>query len=290
MQTLGKIILLSVISSITASTEVTNAWSVSPQWRKVVPLLANQCPPAAFSAGVVVSDIENSSSVVVFGGLTTISPFYNGVIWHPDSNSSYSNMLWWFSGRFYAWKDYSEFSSAIPSRAAHTMVGLRANPSNIPVAGDVVVCVVFGGTNGKHFFNDAWTFSVSSSLFSNATLISISSVQRPAARWGHSAYVVNGSMFVFGGFLDFFSEPSDPIVWQLVLDVAPLAQLNADTAVGAWVPIMPAYSGTAPLARAFFYFMALNVTTMVVAGGVSSGTTPPLNDTFFLSFSFDSQV
>ena len=53
----------------------------------------------------------------------------------------------------------------------------------------------FGGTGGRHYYNDTWSFDVSSRKWTE--LQCTGSI--PSPRSGHSAVFVNGVMYVFGG-------------------------------------------------------------------------------------------
>ncbi|KAI0311580.1 hypothetical protein OF83DRAFT_744805 [Amylostereum chailletii] len=55
--------------------------------------------------------------------------------------------------------------------------------------------IIFGGTDGQHYFNDTWAFDGHSSQWVKLKCTGFI----PAPREGHSAVVVDGVMYIFGG-------------------------------------------------------------------------------------------
>jgi N-acetylneuraminic acid mutarotase len=59
----------------------------------------------------------------------------------------------------------------------------------------LLIPVRFGGTDGVTWFNDVWTYEPRSNTWTELDCIGYI----PVAREGHSAAIVNDTMYIFGG-------------------------------------------------------------------------------------------
>jgi hypothetical protein len=61
----------------------------------------------------------------------------------------------------------------------------------------VIIFCRFGGGNDQHYYNDTWSFDISTRKWTE--LRCTGSI--PSPRAGHAAVLVDGVMYVFGGFM-----------------------------------------------------------------------------------------
>jgi len=77
-------------------------------------------------------------------------------------------------------------------------VPLLPSPSPLPPPLIIIFCR-FGGGDGEHYFNDTWSFNISTRKWTE--LQCTGSI--PSPRLGHAAVLVDNVMYVFGGEIEY---------------------------------------------------------------------------------------
>jgi len=154
-----------------------------------------------------------------------------------DNNASACNDLWEFSLDNFAWTKVEIASERPPSRFSHVAALLEES-----------VLVIHGGLGDKgEARDDLWAFKFATKTWEQIEVKG----SKPASRYGHACYTLNGKLVIFGGF-----NKKEKLLYQ---DLQLLDLENK-----AWVNISA--SGTAPGPR-YYSTLAVDYLRILVFGG-----------------------